>query len=232
VRRFRVVFFDNGDTLFHKRPAAPAVAEIAASMGHPIGEACAVEAYEAVKAHKRSLHDEALVHGRNRSAEGHFAYYTTCYSPLDDVVAGLAVEFYRKFKTNPASMVPYPDSESTLVALHSVGVAIGIVSNTGWDIRQGYERAGLSSLIDVFTLSFEHGVAKPERGIWQLACEELGADPAEVLMVGNNPQADSGAVELGCTCLVLPAVGRNQPRGLDAVLDLVGVERPAALPAA
>jgi FMN phosphatase YigB (HAD superfamily) len=232
VTRFNAVFFDNGDTLFHKPLAAPAVAELASSIGHPIDEACAVEAYQAVKAHKRSLCDEALLYGRNRSAEGHFAYYTACYAPLDDIAPGLAVEFYRNFKTNPASMIPYPDTERTLRALREAGVAVGIVSNTGWDIRQGYERSGVAGMVDSFVLSFEHGVAKPERGIWELACAELGVDPSEVLMVGNNPRADSGAVELGCTCLVLPAVGRGEIRGLDAVLDLVGVERPAALPAA
>lgn len=232
VTRFNAVCFDNGDTLFHKPLAPPALVELAASIGHPIDEARAVEAYQAVKSHKRTLDDETLVYGRNRSAEGHFAYYTACYSPLEDIAPGFAVEFYRNFKTNPCSMIPYPDTEGTLVSLREAGIAVGIVSNTGWNIRQGYERAGFDGLVDTFVLSFEHGMAKPERGIWEIACAELGVDPAEVLMVGNNPRADSGAVELGCTCLVLPVAGRGELRGLDAVLDLVGVERPAALPAA
>lgn len=232
MSRFNAVLFDNGDTLFHKPPAARAVAEVAASIGYPIDEARALDAYQAVKAHKRRIDDAALVYGRNRSAEGHFAYYTACYAPLDEIVPGLAIEFYRSFKTNPASMIAYPDTEETLRALHEAGIAIGIVSNTGWDIRQGYQRAGFDGMVGTFVLSFEHGIAKPEPGLWEIACATLGVEPSGVLMVGNNPWADSGAAELGCTCLVLPAVARGEPRGLDAVLALVGADLPAALPAA
>ena len=231
MTRFKAVLFDNGDTLFHKPLAPPAVAELAASLGRPIDEAEAFAAYQEVKAKKRSLGDEALVFGRNRSSDGHFAYYTACYAPLDAIAPGLAVAFYRDFKTNPASMIPYPDTEATLATLRDAGIAIGIVSNTGWDIRKGYARAGLDAMVDSFVLSFEHGMAKPEPAMWERACSELEVAPSEVLMVGNNPRADSGAAELGCTCLILPAVGRGERRGLDAALALVGIDRPASVPA-
>ncbi len=232
MTQFDAVLFDNGDTLFHKPVAPPAIAELAASLGRPVGEVEAAAAYQAVKANKLAILDETLVLGRNRSADGHFAYYTACYEPLEAVAPGMALAFYRRFKTDPASMIPYPDTAPTLRALHEAGIKLGVVSNTGWNIRQGYERAGFGELIDAYVLSFEHGIAKPDRGIWELACCELGVAPERVLMVGNNPVADSGAASLGCTCLILPGVERGRERGLATVLRVVDVDQPAALPAA
>jgi FMN phosphatase YigB (HAD superfamily) len=232
VRRFAAVLFDNGDTLFHKPLAPPAIEALAARMGRPISEAEAVAAWASVKAHKRSITDHELVFGRNRSAGGHKRYYTACYEPLDDITPGLADSFYAHFKTNPESMIPYPDTRDVLGALHDAGMRIGIVSNTGWDIRAGYRLARLDQWIDTFALSFEHGTAKPEHGLFEIACSDLDVEPSEVLMVGNNGFADSGAAGLGCTCLVLPPVARGEPRGLEAALRLSGVDDTVPLTAA
>lgn len=229
MRRFAAVLFDNGDTLFHKPQAPPAIRALAARMGRSITETEAVGAWSSVKAHKRSITDEDLVFGRNRSAGGHQRYYTACYAPLDDITPGLADSFYAHFKTNPESMIPYPDTRDVLGALHDAGFRIGIVSNTGWNIRAGYRLAGLDQWVDTFALSFEHGTAKPEHALFEIACDDLGVHPAEVLMVGNNGTADSGAAGLGCTCLVLPPVGRGEERGLDAALRLTGIDDPVPL---
>lgn len=231
VRRFVAVLFDNGDTLFHKPFAPAAIEAMAASLGKSISEAEAVAAWASVKAHKRSITDRDLVFGRNRSAGGHQHYYTTCYAPLDDIAPGLAASFYVHFKTNPESMIPYPDTRHVLSALHEAGLRIGIVSNTGWDIRAGYRRARLDQWIDTFALSFEHGTAKPEHALFEIACADLDVDPSDVLMVGNDGIADSGAASLGCTCLVLPPVARGEPRGLDAAIRLIGLDDPVSLSA-
>ena len=228
MRRFAAVLFDNGDTLFHKPFAPPAIGALAASLGRPISEAEADAAWASVKACKRSITDRELVFGRNRSAGGHQRYYTTCFAPLEEIAPGLASAFYAHFKTNPDSMIPYPDTSEVLHALHDRGVVLGVVSNTGWDIRAGYRRAGIERLIDTFVLSFEHGVAKPERDLFEIACSNLFVEPSEVLMVGNNGLADSGAAALGCTCLILPPVSRGEVRGLDAVLRLAGSETVTA----
>ena len=226
--QFSAVLFDNGDTLFHKPVAAPQIALLADRLGHPIDDETAAAAWAVVKAHKRSITDDELVFGRNRSADGHRRYYTACYAPLDEVVPGLAASFYLHFKTSPDSMIPYPDTGEVLRALHDAGLRLGVVSNTGWDIRAGYRRAGLEHLIDTFVLSFEHGIAKPERELFSMACLNLAVEPSEVLMVGNNGFADSGAAALGCTCLILPHVSRGELRGLDAVLRLAGIETASA----
>jgi HAD superfamily hydrolase (TIGR01493 family) len=224
VARFDAVLFDNGDTLFHKPLAPPAIVSLAGELGATVDADAAREAWESVKRAKHSVDDTDLVFGRNRSADGHRRYYLRCYEPLDRLCPGLAEAFYREFKTSASSMIPYPDTRATLEAIHRSGLAVGIVSNTGWNIRVGYERAGLADLVDCFVLSYEHGMAKPEPELFALAARALHIEPSRTLMVGNNGRADSGAVELGCTCLILPPVSRGAVRGLDAVLRLAELE--------
>lgn len=185
MARFRAILFDNGETLFHKPSAPSALAGLASSLGRPIDEQTPVEAWQAVNAQARTVSD-ALAHGCNRSAAGHRAYYMACYAPLEEIVPGLAKAFYRDIATSLRSMIPYPDTAPTLRALHEAGLALGIVAN-GYDIRAGYEIAGLAELIGAWVLSFEHGMAKPEKGMWETACRALGVQPAAVLMVGNEP---------------------------------------------
>lgn len=232
MTNFPAVLFDNGDTLFYKPQPYSAIVSLAASLDVTIDERVAMEAYAQVRLAKRAITDQDLIFGRNRSKDGHRLYYTTCFAPLDDVAVGLADLFYTQFKTNAETMIPYPDTEPTLRALAEVDVMIGIVSNTGWNIRQGYDLNGLSGFISSFVLSFEHGVAKPDRRIWDIACADLDVDPRRVLMVGNNLQADSGAIQVGATTLLLPEVVRGDRRGLEAVLRLVGTDVPQELQAA
>jgi FMN phosphatase YigB (HAD superfamily) len=229
VTRFTAVLFDNGNTLFHKPSRIPALVHLAAELGTQIDEQRAGDAWAAVKSHKRAIPDEALVFGRNRSAAGHRRYYMECYAPLESVAPGLAGAFYDHFKTNPETMIPYPDTGEVLSALKAAGLRVGIVSNTGWNIREGYQQAGFGDCIDTYVLSFEHGVAKPAHDLFDVACANLDVDPRHTLMVGNNGVADSGAAKVGCTCLVLPEVDRGQSRGLSAVLRLVGIEEPSVI---
>lgn len=224
MTRFDAVLFDNGDTLFHKPPAPPAIVSLAGELGVTIQPDVAREAWEAVKREKRSIDDAELVFGRNRSAEGHRRYYLRCYEPLDGLCPGLGEAFYLEFKTSASSMIPYPDMKATLEAIQRAGVPVGVVSNTGWDIRAGYERAGVAELVGCFVLSYEHGMAKPEPGLFALAARALDIELSRALMVGNDGLADSAAAELGCTCLILPPVDRGAVRGLDAVLRLTELE--------
>lgn len=49
------------------------------------------------------------------------------------------------------------------------------------------------------------------------------AAASALLMIGDEPRADSG-----CVCLILPAAERGVQRGLGAALSLVGIDIPAA----
>ncbi|MFF4248493.1 HAD family hydrolase [Streptomyces sp. NPDC001822] len=99
---------------------------------------------------------------------------------------------------DPAAWQPYPDAEAVLRGLRDDGVAVGVVSNIGWDLRPVFRAHGLDGLVDAYVLSYEHGVQKPDPGLFRTACALLGRDPADVVMVGDDRHADGGAAAIGC----------------------------------
>ena len=86
----------------------------------------------------------------------------------------------------------------------------------------GWEPFPDSELVDVFALSCEHGVTKPAPPLFEAACAGLGVAPAQTLVVGDNPLTDGRAVDCGLTAYLLPPALDSTPRGLGAVLALMG----------
>lgn len=159
---------------------------------------------------------------RDESAELHRAAYTgLCRQvPLPD--PALYDALYDRHKA-PAAWSPYPDALAVLRGLRKRGLRVGVVSNIGWDLRPVFREHGLDAYVDTYTLSYEHGVQKPDARLFTIACEALGADPHWTLMVGDSRSADGGAAALGCAVHFvdhLPAAER--PDGLRPVLELVG----------
>ena len=117
--------------------------------------------------------------------------------------------------------MPYPDARAVLERLKTRGVRIGIVSDIHYPLRPDFEHYGLASFVDSYTLSFEHGVQKPDPGLFQITLEQLGVMPRETLMVGDGASRDGGAASVGITTLILPQVPNSTRRGLDVVLPLL-----------
>lgn len=112
------------------------------------------------------------------------------------------------------------DAAPTLTALKDRGLRVGVLSDVHVDVRPAFEAAGLSGLVDVFTLSFEHGVVKPDPAAFAITLEALGTTPDQTLMVGDRSVPDGGAVEAGLTVLLLPPLRSVDERRLHRVLDL------------
>ncbi|MFI2435427.1 HAD family hydrolase [Streptomyces sp. NPDC018693] len=158
---------------------------------------------------------------RDRSAELHRAAYTGLARrvPLPD--PSLYDALYDRHMA-PAAWTAYPDALDVLGALRERGIGVGVVSNIGWDLRPVFRAHGLDRYVDAYVLSYEHGVQKPHPRLFAAACEALGSDPRQTLMVGDDRRADGGAAALGCAVHFvdhLPAADR--PDGLRPVLDLV-----------
>jgi HAD superfamily hydrolase (TIGR01509 family) len=107
-------------------------------------------------------------------------------------------------------------------ALHEARLAVGVVSNTGWDIRVAFSHRDLERYVDVFVLSYEVGCTKPDPAIFELAAERLDVAVSELLMVGDDPRADSGAVSAGLPTVLLPAAAPGGDNSLGLVSALVG----------
>jgi putative hydrolase of the HAD superfamily len=124
---------------------------------------------------------------------------------------------------DPLAWVPYTATGEILRRLRDQGRKIGIVSNTGWDVRTVFAAHAMADLVTSFTLSYEAGAVKPERRIFDAACESLDLAPQEVVMVGDDPRADSGAVLAGIPTLLLPALPPHTDNGVASVIDFAGI---------
>ncbi|MFI7400717.1 HAD family hydrolase [Streptomyces sp. NPDC049541] len=159
---------------------------------------------------------------RDQSAELHRAAYTGLSRQVALPDPTLHDALYDRHRT-PAAWTPYPDAAEVLQALCERGIDIGVVSNIGWDLRPVFREHGLDRYVDAYVLSYEHGIQKPDPRLFAVACEAVGADPRETLMVGDDRRADGGAAALGCRVHLvdhLPAAER--PDGLRPVLELAG----------
>lgn len=88
-----------------------------------------------------------------------------------------------------ASIALYPEVISTIHALQSRGIKVGLCSNLG----AAYAPPVLKLLpmqLDAYAWSFQVGALKPEPQIYKHVCAELNCEPHQVLMIGDTPRAD------------------------------------------
>jgi putative hydrolase of the HAD superfamily len=94
-----------------------------------------------------------------------------------------------------------PGTLRTLRALRERGLSLGLVSNTFVPGQVLDRHLGELQLLDLFPVrvySCDVGFRKPDRRIFELALNQLEADPRETLFVGDSLRADvGGARRLG-----------------------------------
>jgi putative hydrolase of the HAD superfamily len=217
----RAVLFDAGDTLIRlKGESGDLVLAAAQRLGVAVDADSAAEVWQRVLAVAGT--PEELAKGRDLSLERHRSVWTDLYtaSGADDLFHGLSDALY-EVTVDPMSWAGFPDTVPTLRALRDAGVPVGVVSDTGFDLRPVLDVLGISQLVDEVLLSCDHGACKPDPSVFWTACERLGVEPPETLMVGDNPLTDGGAVGAGLAVLLLPPAAADEPRGLERVLSLV-----------
>lgn len=219
---FDAVLFDAGDTLIRLSGSGETLLHRAA------GELGAgrLDPDEAAQVWRRVLDRsstaEELAKGRDLSSARHRDVWTALYrtAGCDQLAPGLSDELY-DLTVSAGSWEAFPDTVPTLAAVRERGLRIGIVSDTGFDLRPAMDRLGITPYVDAVVMSFEHGICKPAIKPFLTACDDLHVDPERTLMVGDNPLTDSGAVAAGMHVLLLPRPGRTGPRGLHHVLALL-----------
>jgi putative hydrolase of the HAD superfamily len=108
---------------------------------------------------------------------------------------GLAVEPEGLLARMQAGLRRDDDTVRLIEDLRAAGVLIALVSNAfGRDCYAGFD---LDALADVVVISSEVGIRKPSRRIYALACERLGVDPHQAVMVDDLQQNLDGAARLG-----------------------------------
>ena len=123
------------------------------------------------------------------------------YTVLTDICTGLnlAVDdaLFRSLndKRVAAKRLPYQHIDKRVLdildALKNKGLKIGLVSNCSGEEVEGLFSCPLAGFFDEIVMSFEVGVSKPQKEIYQLACERLKVKQEDCIFVG-----DGGANEL------------------------------------
>jgi HAD superfamily hydrolase (TIGR01509 family) len=224
---YDAVLFDFGDTLFHRTGGPPRLVELAAEHGRSITADAAQALWDQVQLASRT--PEAMAKGRDLSRDAHDREWLALYAAFDEHCPGVGAALY-DHEMAPGGWVPFSDTKPTLDALRHAGVKVGVISNAGWDVRIQLMAAGLHELVDVYALSYEIGVIKPDPKIFLRPCEELGVEPERSLMVGDTPIPDGGALAVGMPVYLLPLAPPGGPRGLDGVLRLAGVDAATTVP--
>jgi FMN phosphatase YigB (HAD superfamily) len=217
------VLFDMGDTLLGRGDGPAILREEARALGSDVDDATARRIWREIQDKARTA--EEIAKGRDLSERAHRECWTALYSAADVVATGLGKVLYER-EISADAWLPFPDTRPVLEALSSADVPMVVVSDTGWDIRPVLERQGLLSYFAGLVLSYEHGAAKPAPQLFTTGCDLLGVPAEDALMVGDNALTDGGAIESGVRVYLLPPVRAPGPRGLDAVLRLVGLTSP------
>jgi HAD superfamily hydrolase (TIGR01509 family) len=222
VSQFEAVLFDAGDTLIR-------LAGSGEKLLHRAAADLGVDRLDPEKvAHvwqqvlDRSGTAEELAKGRDLSNARHREVWTALYDAAgcEALAPGLSEELYA-LTVRAESWEAFPDTLPTLRAVRDRGLRVGIVSDTGFDLRPALDQLGLSPFLNAVVMSFQHGVCKPAVEPFRTACDQLRVRPEQTLMVGDNPLTDSGAVAAGMYVFLLPRPPRSGPRGLGHVLSLI-----------
>ena len=121
-------------------------------------------------------------------------------------------EYLRFLALQPTTI---PGARQLLEYLVTKGYDVNTLSN-GFQGTQHQKliSGGLSDLIHRNVLSDDCGITKPQRGIFDYALEQCGAEAATTVMIGDNPDADiKGAHDAGWRTIYFNI------RGLDPIED-------------
>ncbi|MGY2063921.1 HAD family hydrolase [Blastococcus sp. SYSU DS0619] len=144
---------------------------------------------------------------------------------LDDALA----ESLYAVESDPFRNAFATDVPETLRALRAGGLRLAVVSDVHVDIRPAFAAAGLDGCVDVFTLSFEQGLQKPDPRMFTRTLDALGVRAAEAVMVGDRSRPDGAAVDAGVPTLLLPPLTGPGDRRLHLVTALCGVQPSSQL---
>ena len=218
-RPFDAVLFDFGGTLFGHVTGPQLVTDAATAIGVHLDQQTAAGVWTEID--RAAMDPEELALGRDLDATVWSERWTVLYELADRVADGLGAAIDRSMH-DPWAWIPHADAIPTLSALERSGVPIGVVSNTGWDVRSPFVVRGLDRLVTSFVLSCEVGAVKPDVAIFRTACAAVRSDPRRTLFVGDNPVTDGGAVVAGLTALVVAQAGLGEPHGLVGAGRLAG----------
>ena len=104
------------------------------------------------------------------------------------------------------ALVPRGDALSTLAAVRERKLKVGLISDCTPETPLKWERSPFAPLFDATVFSCLVGTKKPDRRIYEIACERLKVRPEECLYVGDGGSGElTGAAAVGMTPVLISA---------------------------
>ena len=108
------------------------------------------------------------------------------------------------------ALVSDEETAQTLRELRRRQHVLALVSNCTEDVSIVWPETELAPLFDVAVFSAVAGFMKPDRRIYELACDELGVVPSDCLFVGDGANDElSGAQRVGMTAVLIHGEGEE-----------------------
>lgn len=204
---YRCVLFDIDNTLLLKKPTIPEKVFKLAAQCRPSLQMEEVEkAYAASELWQGGQIKKENETGIRMSDEEYLRNITDIYQRAlglnEKACAELSSLFVRDYKKEYRLM---PGAREVLSQLRKKGMRLGIVSNNHSGVRQVLADMGVADFFECMVISEEVDLYKPDPKILQLACEKLGASPAESVYVGDHPFDVLCAHDAGMAAMWLPA---------------------------
>jgi putative hydrolase of the HAD superfamily len=134
---------------------------------------------------------------------------------VDEVDVDAVVALRREFSRS--SILPRPGVVETLKELRTRGYRIGLISVCSEDVPDVWPETELEGLFDATVFSCSVGLAKPDRRIYELACEQLGVEPEDAVFVGDGANDElSGAERAGLKAVLILRPDEEEPPWEDA----------------
>jgi len=167
--------------------------------------------------------DERAARGRQALRESRRGIVRTAFARLELPDAELAQSIADHFMDlKEAAVEPFPGAVEVLVELRQAGIRLGLVTNGSSELQRAkLLRHGLSDFFEAVVVEGELGRGKPHAIAFETALAQLGAEPHDAWMVGDNLEADiAGASAVGIFSVWHNPTGRADARALVARPDL------------
>jgi putative hydrolase of the HAD superfamily len=216
----RAVFFDAVGTVIHPEPSAAA---IYTAVGQRHGSRLSTEEIRqrfAAAFRQQELLDRSAgwAVGPARELERWRTIVAEVLADASDLDACF-VELYEHFSL-PSAWRLDPDLSATLTGLTGRGHTVGLASNYDERLRRLAAELPVLASLSPLLISSEVGWRKPAPGFFAALCQAVALPPAEILIVGDDPDNDyDGARRAGMQAILF------DPQGKHAALDVPRLER-------
>lgn len=193
VARYSAIIFDLFGTLVPTYRHRQVLGEMAAELR--------LEPERFIRAFAEETRD-ARETGQVRLAANLRAICRSLGATAGEAAVARAVTIRRDFTLR--SLSPRPGAIETLTRLRDRGLALALISDCCEIVSDVWESLPIASHFDASILSCRVGLRKPDRRIYELACESLGVTPSACLYVGDGGSHElSGARRAGLDAALL-----------------------------